>query len=39
VLVFDKGHLVERGPHDRLVVAGGVYSALYADWSAGAAAV
>jgi ATP-binding cassette subfamily B protein len=35
VLVFDRGRLVERGPHRRLVSAGGVYSSLYADWSAG----
>ena len=35
VLVFDQGLLVERGSHDRLVDAGGVYSGLYADWSAG----
>lgn len=35
VLVFDRGRLVEIGHHDRLVAAGGVYSRLYADWSAG----
>ena len=35
VLVFDQGRLVESGSHDRLVAAGGVYSGLYADWSAG----
>ena len=36
VLVFDGGELVERGPHDTLVEAGGVYAALHADWTAGA---
>lgn len=35
VLVFDRGHLVERGTHAGLVSSGGVYSALYADWVAG----
>ena len=35
VLVFDSGELVERGPHDRLVRAGGVYEFLYRDWVAG----
>ncbi len=35
VLVFDKGRIVERGSHDRLVAAGGVYADLYADWNAG----
>jgi len=32
VLVFDGGHLVERGSHDELVAAGGVYSALHESW-------
>jgi len=32
VLVFADGRLVERGPHGELVVAGGVYAALYRDW-------
>lgn len=32
VLVMDKGRLVEDGPHDVLVVAGGVYAGLYAHW-------
>lgn len=35
VLVFDRGRLVERGPHQQLLAQGGVYSALYADWAAG----
>jgi len=35
VLVFDRGRLVERGPHEVLVGAGGVYSAMYEDWTAG----
>jgi putative ABC transport system ATP-binding protein len=39
VLVFDKGRLVEQGPHDELVRAGGVYAALYQDWAAGTAVV
>jgi ATP-binding cassette subfamily B protein len=32
VLVFDAGRLVERGPHEDLVRAGGVYSDLHRDW-------
>lgn len=32
ILVFDRGRLVERGPHPELVDAGGVYAAMYADW-------
>jgi len=32
VLVFDRGRLVERGPHHRLVGAGGVYSRLHRSW-------
>lgn len=32
VLVFDAGHLVERGGHDELVAAGGRYAALYESW-------
>jgi len=35
VLVFDRGRLVERGRHDRLAAAGGVYAGLHADWAAG----
>jgi putative ABC transport system ATP-binding protein len=34
VIVVDHGRIVERGPHRDLVGAGGVYSALYASWSA-----
>ncbi len=34
VLVFDAGAVVERGPHDELVTAGGVYSRLHASWAA-----
>ena len=29
ILVIDHGQIVERGPHDRLVDAGGLYSELY----------
>jgi putative ABC transport system ATP-binding protein len=39
VLVFDRGRLVERGHHRELVVCDGVYSSLYADWSAGTRSV
>ena len=39
VLVFDEGHLVEDGSHRQLLAAGGVYAALYRDWSAGTRAV
>jgi putative ABC transport system ATP-binding protein len=35
ILVFDQGRLVERGTHDDLVTAGGVYTAMYADWVKG----
>ena len=35
ILVFDEGQLVERGSHDELVGAGGVYTAMYADWVKG----
>ena len=35
VLVFDRGRLVERGPHDELLPGSGVYAALHADWAAG----
>jgi putative ABC transport system ATP-binding protein len=37
VLVFDEGLLVEQGTHANLVVAGGVYAALHADWETGTA--
>ncbi len=39
VLVFDQGRLVERGHHRDLVEAGGVYSSLYSDWTAGTKSV
>lgn len=29
ILVMDRGHIVERGTHDTLVTAGGLYSELY----------
>ncbi|MEM9653305.1 MAG: ABC transporter ATP-binding protein [Actinomycetota bacterium] len=32
VMVFDGGRLVEAGPHDELVAAGGVYSDLHRAW-------
>ena len=34
VLVLDDGILVEDGPHDDLVLAGGVYARLYGAWMA-----
>ena len=34
VIVVDKGRVVERGSHSRLVDAGGVYSGLHASWMA-----
>jgi putative ABC transport system ATP-binding protein len=37
VLVFDKGRLVEKGVHDELLAAGGVYAALHNDWAASTA--
>jgi putative ABC transport system ATP-binding protein len=39
VLVFDQGRLVERGHHRDLLVRGGVYAALYADWATGTKSV
>lgn len=33
VLVFDAGRIVERGHHDDLVDAGGVYSRLWESWT------
>lgn len=39
VLVFDAGRLVEEGSHRDLVARGGVYAALYTDWTAGTAVV
>jgi ATP-binding cassette subfamily B protein len=38
VLVFDAGRLAERGHHDDLVRRGGVYAALWADWTSQAVA-
>jgi ATP-binding cassette subfamily B protein len=32
VLVFDAGRIAERGTHDALVAAGGVYAGLYDSW-------
>jgi ATP-binding cassette subfamily B protein len=34
VIVFDKGRIVQRGPHRVLVAEPGVYQRLYASWSA-----
>jgi putative ABC transport system ATP-binding protein len=34
VLVFDQGRIVERGAHDDLIAAGGVYADLYEHWTA-----
>lgn len=35
IFVFDQGRLVQRGSHRELLAVEGVYSALYADWTAG----
>jgi len=35
VLVFDRGLLVERGRHQDLLAAAGVYASLHADWATG----
>jgi ATP-binding cassette, subfamily B, bacterial len=32
IFVFDRGRIVERGTHDELVAAGGVYAGLYGSW-------
>jgi len=32
VLVLDGGKLVEQGPHETLVAAGGIYAALHSSW-------
>lgn len=34
VVVFDRGRVVQRGPHAGLVAEGGVYGRLHASWSA-----
>lgn len=34
VLVVDRGRIVQRGPHCRLVSEGGVYGRMYASWVA-----
>ena len=34
ILVFDKGRIVQRGPHARLVEEAGTYADLYGSWSA-----
>ncbi|MHA6625990.1 ABC transporter ATP-binding protein [Pseudonocardia sichuanensis] len=34
VVVLDKGRVVESGPHEQLVAAGGSYAALWAAWAA-----
>jgi putative ABC transport system ATP-binding protein len=39
VLVFAHGNLVEAGPHQSLVAAGGTYAALHADWATGTSTV
>lgn len=39
VLVFERGYLVEQGPHKRLIERAGVYADLFSDWSAGTKSV
>ena len=39
VLVFDQGHLVERGTHTELLAHDGVYAGLHADWASGTSVV
>ena len=34
VIVFDRGRIVQHGPHTELVAVPGVYADLYASWSA-----
>jgi ATP-binding cassette subfamily B protein len=34
VIVMDRGRVVQRGPHDRLVTEPGPYAALHASWVA-----
>jgi ATP-binding cassette subfamily B protein len=33
VIVFDRGRIVQRGPHTALVAAPGTYSRMYASWA------
>src|SRR5690606_12937771 len=35
ILVFDRGRIVQRGPHAELVAQPGVYADLYASWTSG----
>lgn len=39
IVVIDEGRIVEAGPHEQLVAAGGRYAQMYATWSSKAAAV
>lgn len=39
VLVFDDGVIVEDGTHTDLVAAGGVYTAMHADWEGATASI
>jgi putative ABC transport system ATP-binding protein len=39
ILVFDNGRLVESGTHRALIGLGGVYAALFADWTSGTKSV
>ncbi|WP_194894576.1 ABC transporter ATP-binding protein [Catenulispora pinisilvae] len=39
IVVIDEGRIVEAGPHEQLVAAGGRYARMYATWTSQAAAV